>query len=502
MSDFLGFSHNRKKYIGDSCKDLYRHIKALVDDSELDTWFDYFEKAYSLPKDIVKIQTIRFLEVNYQYQAACFHPALRSIESFVSFFKNIGVLCYALIHSKKRKKRGREFLLLIDGVAAKKDEGAKEEVVYFQSLIDLYGKENVLIVSHNNISIEGLAVAYRPYHRFYHRELIWAVLFKEFFMGFWLCAKFSWKKKVNFFHLSREITNNYLYYSSLFNDYKFRDVIQLRHYQTNPIKDHLLHVSGGRYSATIQKNIYQIGRNGFCYHADVFFSLGKKTVENAYDYGARIGKVLPVGSFLMEHFWFSREHQEALESFDVLFLGINMVKAMHFMDAYEDFEADYYDSIRWLVRFSNENPQYRIGIKHHENNLENSHEEQIIAESRVKQIDKKANSYQLAFSAKCVLTFGSTMGYEMAAHGVPVLFLDPGGRCALLPQLEEDFFRKNRAINYEEFLEKLNIFLLRQSNDLLNGVASDDLCLKSDRVSKRIYEYLNNGEGKVETKNY
>ena len=113
---------------------------------------------------------------------------------------------------------------------------------------------------------------------------------------------------------------------------------------------------------------------------------------------------------------------------------------------------------------------------------------EIIKGSNVEIINKHLNSYEVGFQSKCCVTFASTMGYELSAHGVPTLFLDPGRR-------NDQFLHDDELIDgwyvstYKEMSKKIRMVLLRQNLNQ-SETKFNDLCLNSQNVSERIYKSL------------
>ena len=134
------------------------------------------------------------------------------------------------------------------------------------------------------------------------------ISFKEYFVlinGLWFHFVNSLILNTNLFTIAINILDSYFYYGTLFEIINAKYIINHQHYHTDAIKNYLFKRKGGNYSCIIQKNIHQQGHNGFYYDADVLFTFGNKTSDRAYKFGARIGEVVSVGSFLMEHNWFN-----------------------------------------------------------------------------------------------------------------------------------------------------------------------------------------------------
>jgi hypothetical protein len=221
---------------------------------------------------------------------------------------------------------------------------------------------------------------------------------------------------------------------------------------------------------------------------DVFFSLGKKTAELPFRYGSRINRVVPVGSMFMEYYWFNnRSNEEWLnKKYDVVYIGVNYYKNSK-INAYASFEDDYYETFRWLAEFSRKNPHLKVCIAHHADNKTDEKEMAIIRNNPVERIDQELNSYKVAFQSRCAVTFCSTMGYELIAHGMPILFLDPGRRNVEF--LSDGLVDKWRVTTYEDFSRRIKGIL--SGNEIVPTKAEmEDICLDSKNVSERIYYWL------------
>lgn len=479
MIELLKFSHDRKAPLNESCNALMDIIDAFAEQPTLDNWYSYFEKTYLLPRDVVKQQMKVYLAGSYDYRKCSFLHKLFVKNILSSVVRHIGFLFYTCIKSKKHFHKNKEFELIVDDIET------DVEVKRFSRLIDLF--KNVLVVNVNSATGLGYKTVYYPRYKFYDRNKTIYTLYWEIFRGLPIYLKLSIKYKINFITIAGHLINDYLHYYTIFKYNRAKYCIQERHYHTSTIKNYLFKFFGGICSSCIQKNLLMLGPIGFYYDIDVFFTLGTKTAKRAFGCGARINQVVPVGSVFMEYYWFIQKKGKCLleKKYDIVCLGINLIG---FQDTYETYLQDYYEHFQWLAEFSKENPELIIGIKHHSNNKLDHREMEIIKNSNVVRIDQKLNSYEVAFQAKCCVTFCSTMGYELIAHGMPTVFLDPGRRnIGILP--DDDLIDGWRVINYKEFKRKMNSLLTKKDLNYGN-IVPDDLCLNSKNVSEKIYASL------------
>jgi len=480
--DLTKYSHNRHAHYKVSGNELLHLVDDFADQDELSIVYNHFEKTYSLPKKVVKQKLKQNIIKSYKYKEAKFRKELGTLFIFRSIFKFYGSLLYALINSVKLQKR-KYYKLIIDDICS------SHELERFYKLIKLVKKENILCVITNDTvrkKFPDYNVVKKSFYKNYNRIEVLNTIRHEFVKGFLISLKVSLKTKVNLFPTTMLIIKDYLCYLSLFQSNSSDYIIQERHYNTNAIKNYLFKKMGGIASTTIQKNILQLDQTIYYMDSDCFFSLGKRTAERAFQYGANIDRVVPVGSLFMEHYWFSNlSPLVKKKSFDIVMIGINVMNAYNRMDSYTEFMDDYYNSIRWLVRFKKEYPQYQIVIKHHQSASEDEIETKILYRSGIK-VFKDGNSYEVAFASQCAVTFGSTMGFELNAHGLTTFFFDPGYRCSILPDKKNDPLWSLRVQSYEELRTKL-LNVMSVSKVKVAPFCIDEICLDSSSVSIKIY---------------
>ena len=85
-----------------------------------------------------------------------------------------------------------------------------------------------------------------------------------------------------------------------------------------------------------------------------------------------------------------------------------------------------------------------------------------------------------------VLTYGSSMGYELLSQGVKVAFLDPGNEN---PFINNFVYSDNIVINN---YSNLKTYIQNDTTNIQNPIENNgkDYCYSEPGVSKRIYEYL------------
>ena len=489
--ELVGFSHDRVAPFQETCDALFGLIEDVADGPSLKAVYGHFEKAYRLPVGVVKQKIKRHLAVAYIPQQGCFGAMLRLRRTIVGMLIHVGFLGYALVFSRSTRTEKR-YELIVDGIAS------PHELARFANLIRLFGTRRVLVATSNPTVSEvfpDYEVHCAPRFRGYDRRAVVKAFKVEVLRGLWISVWMSLKLRMNLFYALTPVVKDYLQYYSLFRSNRAPFLIQERHYNTSAVKNFLFKRFGGKAATSIQKNILMNDQSSFYYDMDCFFSLGRSTVARAFQYGGRIDQVVPVGSMFMEHYWYG-DVKAHPRTFDVVMLGINTMNAMSRLDAYNGFVDDYYETIRWLVRFKQEFPAVRIAIKHHASAGEDRVEEEIIQGSGIEQLEKAGNSYEAAFRSCCTVTYGSTMGYELNAHGVPVLFLDPGGRCTILPNAEEALLGPLHVTDFDSMRRRLRK-LLQGDGDLSAWLRDpESLCMHSSGVSKRIHHYMKAAVGK------
>ena len=484
--DLLKFRHNRETDCKITANQIFNLINDYTDQQELVKLYNYFEKKYNLPTSVVKQSFRQYLARSYLMKRGKFNSKLK-LRNIPRFLLKYGALIYALFFSKV-KTRVKKFKLIIDNITS------AHELKRFEKLLNLFGSDNVLCVT-RDINIKKDFLRYHLHNKKVFRGInlsdLLNCIFSEFFYGIWVVLKISIKTKVNLFPISLEIIHSYLSFKSLLEANKAEFIIQGKHYNTEPIKNYLFRKLGGTASTSIQKNIIQIDPIFFYIDIDILLTLGDDGYNRLKEYGGRIDHIKPVGSLFMEYSYFNKK-KENIKKFDIAILGINTSNAHERLDSYNKFMDDYYSLYRYAAKLSMEKPEINIVSIHHSSAGEDKIENDILKNSRIKTLDKDLNSYEIAFSSKFAITYGSTMAHELNGHGLPTFFIDPEHRSSFLPDKGTKYFDNMRIDNYDS----LNLL----TKEIIDKKKLEDIvikntnmwCLKSFDVSNRIFNYFEN----------
>jgi len=392
--------------------------------------------------------------------------------SIIRFF---GFLSVCLYKSKKNESDDRLHVdLLIDNVQTER------ELLRYSKISKYFKSENVACVSrveipkvnpvtNNLIKQETL----RGYDRVTVLRYIIIRLIPDF-LALLFC---SIKLKVDIVNLYTYLLNDYFYYKTVFDKCIGKYIIHDRNLgNTNSVKNSLFKSAGGKVSACIQKNIIKYDELALYYDEDILFTMGKKTGEGVTRLGGRVDQKIAVGSFAMERVVRDVFLDKGRKTIDVLYIGINAITSKR-----SDWTG-YYESIKWLAKLSNAKKNYNIIIKHHPSWVPDKKEDDLISGTSIKYADKNSDSYNMISDANTILTYGSTMGYELIGLGKNAYFLEPFDNNPFLNEFV--YSGKHIIFNFNE--------LLKITSESVSDANADsaDFCVDNVDVSLSIYENL------------
>lgn len=464
-------------------KDLERDINLVLSSYHGKELIKFYSNKFDIP-DLVCSQYIKQrLARSYSIKSSSYIPIMNKSRFFFSSLRYMAYVLLIFVFSKKVSNLKKKFILLIDDIQSENEfyrwrhlekKFTTEGTVYVTRFLseDMSSKSN--IVSHRNL-------------RGYDRTSVINIGIKEILGDILFLARSSRNLELNFFHIHSYFINDFLYYSTLFKECKADYMIQDRNLgRTNALKNHLFKLNGGIISSCIQKNIVQHNGNALFYDVDIFFTYGSRTSEDIMNLGARIDKLFSVGSFALNNSLNVSKSKEKINRIDILYIGINAINSNK-----TDWSG-YYESVKWLAKFSKKNSLLNIFIKHHPSWKEDKRELDIIQDSGIKYLDKSIDSYEAANQSTYIVTYGSSMGYELIGYNFNVMFLDPINDNPFINNFVHN--DKNVINDYksmELLLENIELFENKKKN-----FKKSDYCHHNENISDSIYQAFDNYRSK------
>ncbi len=463
-------------------ENLKKFINSWLKNKNFSIFLSKISKNLSLPKDIVEFETKQYLIKNHDFVTGKFKNNLKLSSLLKTLFIFFFSFIYIFLFSKKISfKKNVEIIY---------DECETQNEINRVKNLSRHFK-NYLVVTPINIKNDKNIFQFKKF-RGCDRHLLFKNFFKFFLINLFYSIYFSLFEKTNFISIYFHILKRLVKYETIFNQFKGKFLLQERHYTSSAIKNFIFKKNGGKLTCCLQKNIIQIGETGFCINTDVLFALGKKGTEILKLTDCQITKIIPVGSTFMEH-WINLK-KEKDPAYDLVNFAGNDVELF---STHKNYMKNYYEHLKWIARLAKEYPNLKIIIKHHANNKKiDKRELKIINGTSVKRIvrgelndSKNYTSYGYGLNAKFICTWCSTIAYEFLGNKQPCYFLDPNleNNSWLHYEQYNSFLRLG---SYEQFKKKAIDAIFNNNSDLIKN--NEDFCIKSDNVSKNIYDYLKN----------
>tara|TARA_B100001250_G_C19814876_1_gene797787 strand:+ start:303 stop:1778 length:1476 start_codon:yes stop_codon:yes gene_type:complete len=481
INDFKVDKNNEDSY------EISLNIKNAIYNFVHQKLFSELIKKYSsmqnLPEEVISRKSKQIINGYFNYKEGKFNKTLGGRIFFKDSLIYLLIMFWGFFFSKKINLK-KKLDIIIDDIG--------DDLAY-KRLKKLMGLFTSCLAITNGYKNE------KADNKFETINFLKVFLFSSDFFGsnkiknlifFFNLISISMKYKFNFLLVFKIIMYTSCKYNTLFKKYKSKFLLNDRFYRTCPVRNFYFKKNGGLITACTQKNICETTISLFVY-TDVFFSLGDEiyTKKRLIELGGDVKKSYPVGSLFMEHDWFSKKKDiESVPNVDILILGLNPNTWLYVNKINN---INYLKTILgWIKQISLESPNYSILIKHHGNLNNNENEKIFFKDTNVKtQIKTKSvnASYGFLEKSKIAFSFGSTMILEGIGNENECFYLDPNLQTTC-------FFKglnnlsKIRIKNYQEFRDK--IVEVTNSKRKTN-LDKNSLCLKSDKVSNRIYEYLN-----------
>lgn len=460
---------------------LKEFINNKLKDKNFSKFLSKISLSLALPIETVEFETKQYLIRNHNFVTGKFKSIFKFSSIFYTVVKFFISFIYILFFSKKIN-----FLKNVDIIY---DECESE--IQFNRIKNLSKHfKTHLVISSVKIKNDNNVFYFRKYKNC-DRNFLLKNLKTFFFTNFAYSLYTSYVESTNMLSIYLHILKRLIKYETIFTQIKAKFLLQERHYTTSAIKNFLFKKNKGIVTSCLQKNIIQIGETGFCINTDILFSIGRKGTKILKSTDSQINSIIPVGSTFMEY-WINLKKKDREPSYDMVNFAGN---EMPLFSVHDNYMKNYYKHLKWLAKFSKEYPELKIIIKHHSNNEKIDQEElKIIKGTSIKRIVKEESknnsnhsSYGYGYNAKFICTWCSTIAYEFLSNKKPCYFLDPNLENNSWLHYEEynSFLRLG---TYKEFKKKaFEAIFENKETEIKNN---EDFCLKSDNVSKNIFDHF------------
>lgn len=474
------FVHNRNKDILDSHKEYILIINRFISQELIQDFLNRNERILEIPNSVLSqfIKKIISGRINYYDHKNAF-PKTSLLSIIPETIKAIIFIFYIFIfRDKDRNIKKEKYDLILDNI---EDSNA---LVRFEKLINLYGSDKIVAInpSESLFSFKNLKIIQRVRFKKYYFN------FKDMICSFqiiFIAIKYSLMLSENIVTYVPQILNSNYYYRSIFRSVSAKNCIIFQHYHTDAIKNYLFKKTGGLNSCAIQKNIPPLGRNSMYLDTDIFFSFSNNTTIRPILLGAKVNKVIPVGSFFLESYYLKSNSKNHASNNIVLIGGNGFVKQGTF-DIYSTQLSDYCKHLEWFKELSIKFQNFNFIFCPHPNfPINESLEYNILKDGNV--YFKKDNVYDLCINSKMNLSFASSVIIELKNINNNSYFLDPDGNNKSF--IDSIYNTNDLVVN--SFEKLLNLVSGLNTNKISLQEKQISLCLDSRNVSDLIFNNLN-----------
>jgi len=418
-----------------------------------------FSEIFDIPKNILEQKLKKIFYSLFDYKLSKFKKKIYFSSIFFEILKSIYI--FLLIFISKKNSFSTKFDFILHGID---DERSFKRYV---KLMNKFKSSLVITKRLDNPKINNVKVLKISYRDMISSNAVQGKKLRILIIFLSLTFK-SFYSKFNYIYFFNLILFSILKNFTIFEKYRGKYFMEDRFYNTCSIRNFFFRKFGGEITSTPQKNIVETAISYFI-DTDIFFSLANEnySIKRLKNFGGRIGKTFPVGSFFLEHDWYRKKKDlKKVPRNEILIMGLNPNTWLEINNLNK---KNYEYTVRyWIKKVSKQYPKLRIMIKHHGNLKDNSFEKDFFEKENVTSTISnfsKNKSYGFMKKSKIIFSFGSTTTLEAISMGKQSYFMDPGFN-------SKNFFYglKNlndiRISNYNDFkklIEKV-IFLSKKKN--------------------------------------
>ena len=479
IKKFTSDKKNKNSYL--ISRKIFKNVIDLSNTETSNLILNSFSNIFDMPKGVLRVKYNKLLYNTFDYDRSKFNDKILILSIFSEILKSIAI--FFILFFARKNDNISYYDFIINGID---DQRSYDR---YDKLIRKFSSS--LVISNQEISVKNKKVNLFKNSKIQkiNQEAIKGKRLKVFL----LFLKTFFKSIVNNFNyiyfynlILFSIIRNY----SIFYNNRGKYFMEDRFYNTCSIRNYFFKKFGGKLTSTPQKNIVETCISFFI-DTDIFFSLAdeKFSIKRLREFGSRIDKSIPVGSFFLEHDWYRKKKDlSKVPKNEILIMGLNPDGWLKMNNL--NFENYEHECRKWIKDISKMYPKAKIMIKHHSNLKDNTFEKKFFEGSNVISLidDKSENrSYGYIYRSNIIFSFGSTTTLEAISMDKQGYFMDPGfGSKNFFYKLNNlKKIRINSFDNFKKIVEKkLSKSLAKKNNK------KDKYCLKSDKVSHRVYKYF------------
>ena len=507
----------------DKQKDAYQNILSVkratekyVNQESITSLLKNYGDLFSCPAEVLSFKAKQILSSKFNYKIGKFKVNF----NFLSAIKDFLIVSLVIFVLKifKKKLVQEKYDIILDDVEH------INQLFTFNKLLTKFNKPIIFtkkIFFNNNSELQKIRIKFSNFFLLDETSSNLSIIgFLRINLKILRVSKIN---NINLFLFFKPILFSILKYNYLFKKYHAKFLVHDRFYRTCPIRNHIFKKNGGKKICLTQIHLLESSISMFA-DIDILLSFGDENISKKkfIDLGGKVNKSYPIGSINMESLFHEEEKNKLKENFDIVFIGLNLHNWTYVSDK---INKNFYKTIEWLKQISLKYPNYKILIKHHPSWWGDPKETNIIQNSNIRTLVrkkdpskfnyifnnnffskykiffenifigknsiyyKKNESYHFLTQSKLNLSFGSTMIVEGISENRSSYFLDPNlENSAFFQGL--DHLNSLRISSFDQ-LEKLIVEKISEDNVDTN-IEKEKICLKSDDVSNRIFNYLIN----------
>lgn len=477
IKKFISNKKNNNSFL--VSKKIFKNVILLSNTNTSNQMINSFSEIFKMPKNVLKIKYRKLIHNSFDYNTSKFNNKIFIFHIFIETLKSL--ILFLILFFTKKNENVKYYDFIVNGI------GDKRSYERYEKLIKKFSSS--LVISNLDVNEKNNKVTFLKLSKFnqINEKSIRGKKIKLFALFIKIYIK-SISNNLNYIYFYNLLLYSIIKNFSVFYNNRAKYFMEDRFYNTCSIRNFYFKKFGGKITATPQKNIVETCISFFV-DIDTFFSLAdeKYSLKRLREFGGRVDKSYPVGSFFLEHDWYRKKKDlSKVPKNKILIMGLNPNTWLQLNNL--NFKNHEFICRKWIRDISKLYPEFKVMVKHHANLKNNTYENKFFNNSNViSRIDPHSNNYSYGYiyKSEIIFSFASTTILEAISMGKQGFFIDPGNG-------SKNFFYNLNNLNniriksFNDFKKIIKKILFYKKKKKFNR---DKYCLKSDKVSDRVFNY-------------